>query len=198
MFIDDASSFFQLLKKHFDISQFISSVFYDVFYQHLKRKRHYSFSSFLSSLIHLKIFSIPTDSFLIFLLHICKELRDFCDFSKVSDAPLFTRFKLGFADHIELMFQRRWIIPGPSILFSAASRLAIKIILMDPYKIAYGLMPSQITSCPSAKQPYINKYFCYADKFAILTNVLGIAHHIAFLNDDAFKAAHPDFRNNSE
>ena len=27
-------------------------------------------------------------------------------FSKVPDAPLFSRFKLGFADHIALMFQR--------------------------------------------------------------------------------------------
>ena len=40
------------------------------------------------------------------MLHICKELRDFCGFSKVPDAPLFSRFKLGFADHIALMSQR--------------------------------------------------------------------------------------------
>ena len=45
---------------------------------------------------------------------------------------------------------------------------------VDPYKMAYGLMPSQATSCPDAKQQYINGHFCYADKFAIITNRLGM------------------------
>lgn len=57
--------------------------------------------------------------------------------------------------------------------------------------MAYGLMPSQAASSPDAKQQYINGHFCYADKFAILTNGLGIIRHITFL-DDAFKAAHPE------
>lgn len=57
--------------------------------------------------------------------------------------------------------------------------------------MAYGLMPSQAASCPDAKQQYINGHFCYADKFAILTNGLGIIRHITFLDDD-FKAAHPE------
>ncbi len=57
--------------------------------------------------------------------------------------------------------------------------------------MAYGLMPSQAASCPDAKQQYINGHFCYADKFAILTNGIGIVRHIAFL-DDAFKAVHPE------
>lgn len=59
-----------------------------------------------SALILQKIFSIPTDTLLILFLNLCKELRDFCGFSKVPDAPLFTRFKLDFSDHIELMFQQ--------------------------------------------------------------------------------------------
>ena len=62
---------------------------------------------------------------------------------------------------------------------------------VDPYKMAYGLMPSQAASCPDAKQQYINGHFCYADKFAILTNGLGIIRHISFLDDD-FKTAHPE------
>ena len=48
----------------------------------------------------------PTDSLLIILLNLCRELRDFCGFTKIPNAPLFTRFKLGFADYIELMFQQ--------------------------------------------------------------------------------------------
>ena len=62
---------------------------------------------------------------------------------------------------------------------------------VDPYKMAYDLMPSQAAPCPNAKQQYINVHFCYAGKFAILTNGLGIVRHTTFL-DDAFKTAHPE------
>ena len=62
---------------------------------------------------------------------------------------------------------------------------------VDPYKMAYGLMPSQAEHCGDAKQQYINGHFCYADKLAILTNGLGIVRHISFL-DDAFKYDHPE------
>ena len=62
---------------------------------------------------------------------------------------------------------------------------------VDPYKMAYGLMPSQAGSCPDAKQMYINGHFCYVDKFAILTNGFGIVRDIVFLDDD-FKASHPE------
>lgn len=63
---------------------------------------------------------------------------------------------------------------------------------IDPYKMAYALMPPQASSCPDAKQMYINGHFCYADKFAILTNGLGIVRHISFIDDEDFKAAHPE------
>lgn len=63
---------------------------------------------------------------------------------------------------------------------------------VDPYKMAYGLMPSQAASCSDAKQMYINGHFCYADKFAILTNGLGIVRHISFIDDDDFKSDHSD------
>ncbi len=52
-------------------------------------------------------------------------------------------------------------------------------------------MPSQAASSPDAKQQYINGYFCYADKFAVLTNGLGVIRHITFL-DDEFKQVHPE------
>ena len=63
---------------------------------------------------------------------------------------------------------------------------------VDPYKMAYGLMPPQAASCTDAKQMYINGHFCYADKFAILTNGLGIVRHISFIDDDDFKSTHPN------
>ena len=106
MFMDDTPSFFQLLDEHFDLNEFIPSVFFNAFYQHLGRKRTYPLTGFLSALILQKIISIPTDSLLILFLSLCKEPRDFCGFSKVPDTPLFTRFRQNFETYIELMFRQ--------------------------------------------------------------------------------------------
>lgn len=222
MFMDDTPSFFQLLDEHFDIQQFIPSVFTNAFYQHLGRNRLYPLTGFLSALILQKIFSVPTDSLLIILLSICKELRDFCGFSKVPDAPLFTRFRQNFEPYIELMFRQMVDFTEPicQLIDSSLAQVltfdtsGIELFVtennpktlnslikklkafykdkpdVDPYKMAYGLMPSAAASCPDAKQMYINGHFCYADKFGILTNGLGIVREIVFLDDD-FKSAHP-------
>ncbi len=171
-----------------------------------------------------KIFSIPTDSLLLLFLNICKELRDFCGFTKVPDASLLTRFKSDFQPYIELMFQRMvdYTEPICQLIDSSLAQMltfdtsGIELYVtennpktlnalikqlksyykdnpnVDPYKMAYGLMPSQASSCPDAKQMYINGHFCYADKFAILTNGLGIVRHISFLDDASFKSAHPE------
>ena len=83
MFREDTPSFFQLLNDSLDISEFIPADFYRAFYLALGRKRTYPLEGFLSALILQKIFSIPTDSLLILFLGLCRELRDFCGFSKV-------------------------------------------------------------------------------------------------------------------
>lgn len=223
MFIDDTPSFFRLLSEHIDLHDFIPVEFSSAFYQTLGRKRIYPLHGFLCALILQKIFSIPTDSLLILLLSICRELRDFCGFSKVPDAPLFTRFKQNFFPYLELMFERMVDYTEPicqAIDASLAQMLTfdtsgIELYVtennpktlnalikklkayykdhpdVDPYKMAYGIMPSQAVACSDAKQLYINGHFCYADKFAILTNGLGIIRHIAFLDDD-FKQQHPE------
>ena len=61
----------------------------------------------------------------------------------------------------------------------------------DPYKAAYGSMPSHAAANPAIQQMYINGHFCYAFKFGIVTNGLGIVRDISFYNGD-FLAAHPD------
>lgn len=223
MFMEDTPSFFQLLDEHFDIQEFIPSVFTNAFYQQLGRKRLYPLSGFLSALILQKIFSIPTDSLLILFLSLCKELRDFCGFSKVPDAPLFTRFRQDFEPFIELMFRQMVDFTEPicHLIDSSLARILtfdtsgielfvtennpktlnslikkLKVFYkdqpdVDPYKMAYGLMPSHAASCPHAKQQYINGHFCYADKFGLLTNGLGIVRNIVFL-DDSFQSSHPE------
>ena len=223
MFMDDVPSFFQLLDEHFDIAEFIPSVFTNAFYQQLGRKRIYPLTGFLSALILQKIFSIPSDSLLIIFLNLCGELRGFCGFSKVPDAPLFTRFKQDFEPYIELTFKQMvdytesicqlidsslanmltFDTSGIELFVSENNPKTLNALIkklkafykdkpdVDPYKMAYGLMPSQAASCSDAKQMYINGHFCYADKFAILTNGLGIVRDIVFLDVD-FKSSHPE------
>lgn len=219
----DTPTFFSLLEQHINLNEFIPVEFYCAFYLSLGRKRDYPLKGFLSALILQKILTIPTDSLLIILLTLCRELREFCGFTKVPDAPMFTRFKQTFTPYLELMFSNMVDYTEP-ICQAIDSTLASIITFdtsgielyvkennpkylntlikqlktyykdnpnVDPYKMAYGLMPSQAASSSDAKQMYINGHFCYADKFSIITNGLGIVRHIAFLDDD-FKKRHPD------
>lgn len=224
LFIDNPPTFFMVLSEYFDIDEFIPLEFRNAFYHSTGRHRLYPLQGFLTAFILQKIFSIPTDSLLLLFLNLCRELRDFCGFSKVPDASLLSRFKHDFEPYIELMFQRLVDYTEPicqTIDSTLASMLTfdtsgielfvtennpktlnalikkLKVFYkdkpdVDPYKMAYGLMPSQAASCPDAKQMYINGHFCYADKFAILTNGLGIVRHISFIDDADFKAAHPE------
>ena len=61
----------------------------------------------------------------------------------------------------------------------------------DPYKAAYGSMPSHAAANPGIKQLFIDGHFCYAYKFGIVTNGLGIVRSISFYNQDFFDK-HPD------
>ena len=61
----------------------------------------------------------------------------------------------------------------------------------DPYKAAYGSMPSHAAANPAIQQMYVNGHFCYAYKFGIITNGLGIVRDISFYNKD-FLASHPE------
>ncbi len=61
----------------------------------------------------------------------------------------------------------------------------------DPYKAAYDSMPSHAATNPAIQQMYINGHFCYAYKFGMITNDLGIVGDITFYNK-YFLNAHPD------
>ncbi len=61
----------------------------------------------------------------------------------------------------------------------------------DPYKAAYASMPSSAEANHEVKQQYINGHFCYAYKFGVLTNGLGIVRSIDFYNKD-YLNSHPD------
>jgi len=61
----------------------------------------------------------------------------------------------------------------------------------DPYKAAYKSMPSHASSNSDIKQQFINGHFCYAYKFGLITNGLGIIRDISFLNKD-YISNHPE------
>lgn len=61
----------------------------------------------------------------------------------------------------------------------------------DPYKAACSSMPSHAAANPAIRQMYINGHFCYAFKFGIITNGLGIVRDISFYNKK-FLEEHPD------
>lgn len=61
----------------------------------------------------------------------------------------------------------------------------------DPYKAAYASMPASAASNQEVKQQYVNGHFCYAYKFGILTNGLGIVRSIDFYSTE-YLEAHPD------
>ena len=52
-------------------------------------------------------------------------------------------------------------------------------------------MPSHAAANPAIQQMYVNGHFCYAYKFGIITNGLGIVRDISFYNKD-FLASHPE------
>lgn len=61
----------------------------------------------------------------------------------------------------------------------------------DPYKAAYASMPASASANHEVKQQYVNGHFCYAYKFGIMTNGLGIVRSIDFYNRD-YLDSHPD------
>ena len=61
----------------------------------------------------------------------------------------------------------------------------------DPYKAAYSSMPSHSSANPAIRQMYVNGHFCYAYKFGIVTNGLGIVRDICFYNKNFIKS-HPE------
>ena len=61
----------------------------------------------------------------------------------------------------------------------------------DPYKAAYSSMPSHASANPAIRQMYVNGHFCYAYKFGIVTNGLGIVRNICFYSKNFIKS-HPE------
>ena len=188
-FQNDKPAFLSLLETHIDIDELIPLSFRNHFYARTGRSRKYPLQAFLWALIIQRIFSIPTDQLLLTFLAYSKTLREFCGFYKVPDASKITRFKQDFLEDLQLVFDN--LVDVTETICQAIDSSKADMTIFDPYKAAYGSMPSHASANPQIRQLYINGHFCYVFKFGIVTNGLGIIRHLSFYNKD-FLTSHPD------
>lgn len=112
-FEDQKSELLSLIDQYIDFDSFISYDFYHAFYKKLGRNHTYHLESFIRALVIQKLFGFVFDTQLILVLKCCKEIRDFCKFTKVPDGSYFTRFKHDFCSFIADMFNRLVDITEP-------------------------------------------------------------------------------------
>ena len=97
--------FLTLLENHIDLDEIIQVSFYNHYYDPL--------TAMLWALIIQRLFSIPTDSFLLVFLHYSRHLREFCGFTKVPDVSKITRFKQNFLLDLQSVFDKLVDITEP-------------------------------------------------------------------------------------
>ncbi len=144
-FENDKPHFLSLLETTINLDEIIPSSFINHFYTSTGRPRKYPLNSMLWAFILQRVFSIPTDSLLIFFLNYSKELRDFCGFTKVPDTSKLTRFKQDFLLDLQSMFHNLVDLTEP-ICQSIDVHKVVK--QLKAYKKVQGLMILTIlTSC---------------------------------------------------
>ena len=105
-FETDKPLFLQMLEDYIDFETLIPYEFSMAFYRGLGRPREYSLEGFIRLLVLQKVLGVPTDSLMLHILSLSIELREFCGFIKVPDAPMVTRFRQGFVGYLKTMFDR--------------------------------------------------------------------------------------------
>lgn len=93
-------AFLSLLKKHFNLSEFIPQPFHAKYYSWLGRDRSISLESTLAALLIMHFLKIPTTILLCTFLSFSSELREFCLLDQVPHESHFSRFKTQFSEEI--------------------------------------------------------------------------------------------------
>ena len=110
---NDKSEFIRLLEEYIDFETIIPYRFYNAFYSGMGRKRIHSLESYVRALILQRLLGLEHISQLRTILSVCKELKDFCGFTTLPDAPQFSRFKQNYVYYINLMFEQLVEITAP-------------------------------------------------------------------------------------
>ena len=197
----DKPQFLTLLENHIDLDEIVPTSFYNHYYASTGRNRKYPLNAMLWALIIQHLFSIPTDSLLLIFLHYSKHLRDFCGFTKVPDASKITRFKQDFLVDLQSVFDKLVDVTEPicqdidenlsSMLLFDTSGIEAYVTENNPKYANRIIKQLKASANHEVKQQYINGHFCYAYKFGIMTNGLGIVRSIDFYNKD-YLDSHPD------
>ena len=103
--INVQTDFLSLLKEQIELSLYIPHEFRRAFYANTGRPRGVTIESFLWYCILQSYTGIKDDTIFLFLMKICKELRDFCGFERVPDASKFTLFRQDFVEYIGMVFE---------------------------------------------------------------------------------------------
>jgi len=93
------------LKTHIKIEQYIPPEFRRTFYKDTGRPRGTTIESFMWYLILQSMTGIVNDNIFLFLMVICKELREFCGFKSIPDAGKISAFKQTFVEYIRMVFE---------------------------------------------------------------------------------------------
>jgi len=163
--INVQTDFLSLLKEHIKLSNYIPREFYQAFYKDRGRPRGVTVESFLWFCILQSIIGIKDDGVFLFILKLCKELRDFCGFESVPDAGKFTSFRQNFVEYIVMVFEKFVDVTEP--LCKALDPKKSGYLIYDPTGIeAYvkennpKFINSKINSAKkiAAKNPEIKPY----------------------------------------
>ena len=94
------------LKTHIKLEDYICREFRKAFYKDTGRPRGVTIESFMWYLILQSIIGIVEDNIFLFLVRICRELREFCGFVSVPDAGKISTFKQNFVEYIRMVFEK--------------------------------------------------------------------------------------------
>ena len=70
------------------------------------RPLEYSIEGFIRLLVLQKVLGVPTDSLILYFLSLGVELREFCGFINVLNAPMVMRFRQNFVGYLKAMFDK--------------------------------------------------------------------------------------------
>jgi len=178
--INVQTDFLSLLKEQIKLSSYIPRDFYHAFYKDRGRPRGVTVESFLWFCILESIIGIKDDGVFLFILKLCKELRDFCGFESVPDAGKFTSFRQNFVEYIVMVFEK----------FVEATEPLCK--LLDPKKSGYLIYdPTGIEAYVKENNPkFLNSKLNNAKKIAAKNPEIN-PHALAYSQMPEFAEANP-------
>lgn len=104
---------FRLFNSYIEIEKLIPTSFKQEYYSAIGSPRKYSLSSMIKFFILKNILSISESKKLLHILHLSKEIRSFCGFSKLPNESQISRFNTNYVNQLNEMFHNLVDITEP-------------------------------------------------------------------------------------